>query len=80
MHWAEVNDEGIVLRVVVCEADDGTDGTGDPPAFLTDVLGGTWVRTYYDTPGQVFAGVGHRWDAGLGAFIPPEPAEPTPSG
>lgn len=68
-HWAEVDDEGVVLRVIVCEADDGQDGTLHPPAFCTDVLGGRWVRTYYATKGQTFAGIGYRWDGEM--FTPP---------
>lgn len=59
-HWAELDDNDIVLRVIVCDADDGADGAKRPPAFCTEVLGGRWARTYYDTPGKTFAGVGDR--------------------
>lgn len=75
-HWAEIDDDNVVLRVVVCDADDGQDGELHPPAFLTDTLGGEWVRTYYDTPGKCYAGVGYAWRADLGnggAFVPPRP-------
>lgn len=68
-HWAEIDENDDVLRVVVCDADDDADGTLHPPAFLTDVLGGTWVRTYYSTEGHKFAGVGDRWTGT--AFEPP---------
>lgn len=60
--WAEIDETGNVVRTVVCDSDDGADGTLYPPAFLTDVLGGEWVRTYYDTPGKTFAGLGHKWN------------------
>lgn len=72
-HWAELDDTNKVIRVIVADPDDGADGTIHPPAFCTDVLGGTWVRTYYDTEGQVYAGVGATWDAATGAFTPREP-------
>ena len=72
-HWAELDKVNTVLRVIVCDADDGADGTIHPPAFCTDVLGGTWVRTYYDTPGEIYAGVGYSWD-GTRFVPPPSPA------
>lgn len=70
-HWAELDADGVVQRVIVCDADDDADGTVHPPAFCTDVLGGVWQRTYYDTPGHTFAGMGYTWDADAGDFVPP---------
>jgi hypothetical protein len=70
-HWAELDDDNAVLRVIVCDADDGADGAKHPPAFCTETLGGTWVRTYYDTKGRTYAGIGYRWDPKLADFKPP---------
>lgn len=81
-HWAELDADNVVVRVLVCDADDGADGTLHPPAFLTSTepgrlpaqegYVGTWVRTYYDTEGHQFAGPGYVWDPTEG-FTPPEP-------
>lgn len=74
-HWAEIDEAGVVLRVIVCDADDEADGAKHPPAFCSEVLGGTWARTYYDTKGETFAGVGYSWDGQ--AFTAPDPVLPT---
>jgi hypothetical protein len=71
-HWAELDDNNNVRRVVVCDADDGADGTLHPPAFLLGE-GGIWQRTYYSTPGHNYAGIGFRWDPDRGNFISPQP-------
>lgn len=71
-HWAELDDDDVVIRVIVCDPDDGADGMVHPPAFCTEVLGGRWARTFYDTPGREFAGIGYR-HLGNGSFAAPEP-------
>jgi hypothetical protein len=67
-HWAEIDENNIVLRVLVgnnSEADEGE-------AFMNS-LGGTWVKTSYNaaTNGfrKNFAGVGMSYDAERDAFI-----------
>ena len=51
VHWAEVDTNNIVLRVIVA----------DSKEWCEENLGGVWKRTYYDTPGQVYAGVGYEY-------------------
>ena len=66
-YWAEIDSNGMVLRVTVGDADDGYQ-------WLVDNLGGAWLETSYD--GSVrknFAGVGFTYDETRDAFIPPQP-------
>jgi hypothetical protein len=79
-HWAEIDEDGIVLRVVV---GDNNDPAGDEGlSWLEQNLGGTWIKTSYNTFGgkhfnggtplnMNYAGIGFKWD-GKG-FIPPSP-------
>jgi hypothetical protein len=80
-HWAEIDENNIVTRVLVV-ADDKEDGQ----TFLAEDLGlgGTWKKTSYNTIGGVhtnggtpfrknFAGIGFKFDAAKDAFIPPKP-------
>jgi hypothetical protein len=71
-HWAEIDENKIVLRVLVgnnSEADEGE-------AFMNS-LGGTWVKTSYNAATNGFrknyAGIGYSYDEGRDAFIPPKP-------
>lgn len=71
-HWAELNENNIVLRVTV---GDNNDPNGDEGyQWLIDNLGGTWVKTSYN--GSIrknYAGIGFLYDAVRDAFISPEP-------
>ncbi len=73
-HWAEVNQNNIVLRVTV---GDNNDPAGDEGyQWLIDNLGGTWIKTSYN--GNIrknFAGNGYTYDPIRDAFIPPKPTE-----
>ena len=71
-HWAEIDENSIVLRVLV---GDNNDPAGDEGyQWLIDNLGGTWVQTSYnDNFRKRFAGVGYTYNATLDAFIPPQP-------
>ena len=73
-HWAEVDENNIVLRVTV---GDNNDPAGDEGyQWLIDNLGGTWVKTSYN--GNIrknFAGIGYTYDPARDAFIPPKPEE-----
>jgi len=83
-HWAEIDKNNIVLRVTV---GDNNDPAGDEGyQWLIDNLGGTWVKTSYNTRGGIrilggtpfrknFAGIGFTYDATRDAFIPPKPFE-----
>lgn len=69
-HWAELDENKIVLRVTVGSNDDHDEGY----QWLIDNLGGTWVKTSYN--GNIrknFAGIGYTYDAVRDAFIAPKP-------
>jgi hypothetical protein len=74
-HWAEINDENIVIRVVVTDNDDPNGDEGYQ--WLTDNLGGNWVKTSYNAElngfRKHFAGEGYTYNADLDAFIAPSP-------
>lgn len=68
-HWAELDNKGLVLRVLVGDNNETDEGQ----AFM-ESLGGTWVKTSYT--GSIrknFAGIGFTYDSVRDAFIPPEP-------
>ncbi len=71
-HFAEIDDAGTVLRVLVVP--DEQEARGE--AFLRDdlKLGGRWVQTSYNaTIRKHYAGIGSRYDKDLDAFVPPQP-------
>ncbi len=71
-HFAQVDEMGVVLRVLV--VDDSYEG--DAQNYLADVLGlgGVWLQTSYNgRMRKQFAGVGFVYDAVRDAFIPPQP-------
>jgi hypothetical protein len=70
-HWAEIDENNTVLRVLV-----GNNSEPDEGEAFMNSLGGTWVKTSYN--GNIrknFAGIGFTYDAGRDAFIPPKPYE-----
>lgn len=71
-HWAEIDENNVVLRVTV---GDNNDPAGDEGyQWLVDNLGGTWVKTSYNaTIRKNFAGIGYTYDQSRDAFIPPQP-------
>jgi hypothetical protein len=81
-HFAEIDENNIVTRVLVV----GDDQEHRGQEFLADDLdlGGTWLKTSYNTQGGVhtlggtpfrknYAGIGYSYDEELDAFIPPKP-------
>ena len=48
-HWAELDENNIVTRVLVGSNEDADEGY----QWLIDNLGGTWVKTSYNTQGGV---------------------------
>lgn len=70
-HWAEIDDNNIVLRVTV---GDNNDPNGDEGyQWLIDNLGGRWIQTSYNKNFRKnFAGIGHTYDEIKDAFIPPK--------
>jgi hypothetical protein len=81
-HWAELDENNVVLRVLV---GDNNDPAGDEGyQWLIDNLGGTWKKTSYNTVAGVhtaggtpfrknYAGIGYTYDEALDAFLPPKP-------
>lgn len=69
-HFAEIDQNNIVLRVVVTDNDYPNEGYD----WLIQNLGGTWVQTSYNaTIRKNFAGIGFVYDAERDAFIAPQP-------
>jgi hypothetical protein len=68
-HWAEIDDTGLVLQVLVGDNNEPDEGE----AFMNS-LGGTWVKTSYNaTIRKNYAGIGYKYDEVRDAFIPPRP-------
>ena len=68
-HWAELNNNNVVLRVLV-----GDNNEKDEGEKTINSLGGTWVKTSYN--GKIrknFAGIGYTYDETRDAFIAPKP-------
>lgn len=73
-HWAELDENNIVLRVTV---GDNNDPAGDEGyQWLIDNLGGTWIKTSYNaTIRGKFAGIGDIYDPVEDVFKTPEETE-----
>jgi hypothetical protein len=72
-HWAELDKNNIVIRVLVGDNNEADEGQ----AFM-ESLGGTWIKTSYN--GNIrknFAGNGYTYDAVRDAFIAPKPDNAT---
>lgn len=73
-HFAEINNNNIVTRVLVVENSQEHRGQD----FLANDLGlgGTWIQTSYNgTIRKNFAGIGYTYDEEKDAFIAPKPLE-----
>ena len=71
-HWAEIDENNIVLRVTVGNNNEPDEGY----QWLIDNLGGTWVQTSYNGNFRKnYAGIGFTYDLARDAFIPPKPTE-----
>jgi hypothetical protein len=79
-NWAEIDENNIVLRVTVGDNNEPDEGY----QWLIDNLGGTWIKTSYNTRVGVhinggtplrknYAGIGFTYDPIRDAFIPPQP-------
>jgi len=67
-HWAEIDSNNIVLRVLVGDNNEPDEGE----AFMNS-LGGTWVKTSYNgTIRKNYAGVGYKYHSDVDAFVPPQ--------
>jgi hypothetical protein len=69
-HFAEIDENNTVLRVVVC---DNNDPNGDEGyQWLLDNLGGRWIKTSYNSKIRgKFAGIGDFYDEVNDVFVKP---------
>ena len=78
-HFAELDANNVVLRVIVVGNKDTADATGVEKehigaAFCERLLGGRWVQTSYNNNFRKnYAGMGYTYDAQRDAFISPQP-------
>lgn len=78
-HFAELDENNVVKRVIVVDNKDTSDAQGVEKehigaAFCEKLLGGTWKQTSYN--GNIrknYAGVGFTYQADIDAFVPPKP-------
>jgi hypothetical protein len=79
-HWAEIDENNIVTRVLVTSNEEQDEGY----QWLIDNVGGTWIKTSYNTYAGIhtlgetplrknYAGIGYTYDAERDAFIPAKP-------
>ena len=69
-HFAELNDDSIVLRVI--RVDDANEADGEN--WCHEFAGGNWKQTSYNsTIRHNYAGVGYTYDAENDAFFAPKP-------
>lgn len=77
-HFAELNENNIVQRVVVVDNKDCLDANNVESeavgtAFCHNLLGGTWKQTSYNANFRKnYAGIGYVYDSSKDAFIPPK--------
>ena len=82
-HFAELDANNVVLRVIVVGNKDTSDANGVEKeyigaAFCERLFGGTWVQTSYNgNKRKNYAGIGFTYDATRDAFIPPKPEDGT---
>lgn len=78
-HFAELDENNIVLRVIVVDNKDILDENGSESeaigvAFCHNLLGGSWKQTSYNANFRKnYAGQGFSYDEERNAFIPPKP-------
>jgi hypothetical protein len=78
-HFAELDSNNVVLRVIVVDNKDTADANGVEKehigaAFCERLFGGTWKQTSYN--GSIrkrYAGIGLTYRADIDAFVPPQP-------
>lgn len=71
-HWAELDNNNKVIRVLVGDNDDAAGDEGYQ--WLINNLGGTWVKTSYNaTIRYNYAATRYSYDAEADAFIAPRP-------
>lgn len=78
-HFAELDSNNVVLRVIVVGNKDTSDANGVEKesigrAFCERLFGGNWVQTSYNgNMRKRYAGIGYTYRADLDAFVAPQP-------
>lgn len=78
-HFAELDANNVVLRVIVVDNKDTADANGVEKehigaAFCERLFGGTWKQTSYNASFRKhYAGIGYTYNAARDAFIPLQP-------
>ena len=78
-HFAELDENNVVLRVIVVGNKDTSDASGVEKeyigqAFCERLYGGNWKQTSYN--GNIrknYAGIGYTYNSDIDAFVPPKP-------
>lgn len=69
-HFAELNDNNVVLQVLVCDNNMPNEGYN----WLIETFGGKWIQTSYNANFRgKFAGIGDVYDEAKDRFEPPKP-------
>lgn len=78
-HFAEVDENNVVLRVIVVHNNDCLDANGNESeavgaGFCSKLFGGNWKQTsYHGNIRKNYAGVGYTYRADIDAFVSPQP-------
>jgi hypothetical protein len=78
-HFAELDENNVVLRVIVVGNKDTSDASGVEKehigaAFCERLLGGNWKQTsYHGNIRKNYAGIGYTYRADIDAFVAPKP-------
>ncbi len=78
-HFAQLDDNNVVVRVIVVDNKDTTDATGIEKEYIgkahcEKIFGGKWVKTSYN--GNIrkrYAGAGMVYNEDLDAFVAKQP-------
>lgn len=78
-HFAELDENNVVTRVIVVANKDTSDASGVEHesigiAFCQNLFDGNWKQTSYNGNFRKnYAGIGYTYDASIDAFVPPQP-------
>lgn len=84
-HFAELDDNNIVTRVLVVHNNELLDADGQELEqkgidFCVGLFGGRWVQTSYNANFRgLYAGIGFTYDSDLDLFIAPEVTDEVPT-
>lgn len=77
-HFAELDDNNIVQRVIVVHNNELLDANGNESEwngieFCVQHYGGRWIQTSYNATFRgIYAGIGFYYDEALDVFVAPE--------